>query len=133
MILEVEFHTISEEILEAIDLLDESEEVDWDLTFDYDLHHTLCGAPQRKWIARPGRNHADPETAPQRVELIGQRDDLRCAIARNVIFHALGLVLIVYRLPDGFGLALHARVKAADHSLQFGEFLYQLGGEIALR
>ena len=35
-------------------------------------------------------------------------------------------------LPDFFRLALRARIESADHALQFGEFLDQFGGEIAL-
>ena len=33
-------------------------------------------------------------------------------------------------VADFFGLALRARVKSADHALQFGEFLDQFGGEV---
>ena len=80
----------------------------------------------------PGRNQPDPEASAQGVELVGDGRQVAGDGARNRIFHADRLVMIVNRGRDFFRFALDARIKAADHALQFGEFLNQFGGEIGL-
>ena len=102
------------------------------LAFDEDADHALGGAAQGEGIARSGGDESDAEAAAEGVQFVGQRHDLRGAVARNGVLHAFRLVVIVDGLPDGFGLALHACVEAADHALEFGEFLDQFGGEIDL-
>src|SRR5262249_45522501 len=79
-----------------------------------------------------GWDQADAEAAFESVELIRQSDNLRGAVARESVLHALGLVVIVDRLPDFGGLTLHAGVETADDTLKFGELFDKLGGEVAL-
>ena len=111
---------------------EESEQVEIEAAFDEDADDALRGAAQREGVARSGGNQSHAEAAAERIQLIGQRHDLRRAVARDGVVHALGLVVIVDGLPDGFAFALHAGVEAADHALQFGELLDQFGGEIDL-
>ena len=132
MIPEVELDAVFEERDERLVAAQQIEQREIELAFDQNLDHALRGAAQRERIARAGGDQADAEAAAQGIELIGERHDLPGAVARNRIFHADRLVVIVDRLPDGFGLALRARIEAADDALQFGELLDQLGGEIAL-
>ena len=107
------------------------EQRNFELAFHQDFDDALRGAAQREGIARTGRNQAHAEASAQGIELVGDGDDLGGAMARNGIFHAVRLVLIVDCLPHGIGLALGAGVEAADDALQFGEFLDELRGEIA--
>ena len=101
VILEVELHAVGEEIDERLVAFEEVEQRQLDFAFHQNLYDALRRAPQREGIARAGGNHAHAETAAQRVELVGQRHQLRRPIARNAIFHALGLVLVVDGLPHG--------------------------------
>ena len=50
------------------------------LALDQDLDDALRRAAQRERILRAGGNQADAEAAAQRVELVGQRDDLAGAV-----------------------------------------------------
>ena len=52
--------------------------------------------------------------------------------ARNGVFHADWLVVIVDGGGDFFGLALGARIESADHALEFGEFFDQFCREVGL-
>jgi hypothetical protein len=110
VILEIEFHAVGEKVDERLVFFQEIEQRQLDPALHQNLHHALGGAPQRKGIARTGGDHAHPETAAQRVQLIGQRDDLAGAVARDAILHTLGLILVVDGLPYGFRLALRARI-----------------------
>ena len=131
VVFEIELHAVGEEIDQRPVAFQKIEQRQFDLALHQNLHHALRRAPQRKRVARAGGDHAHSEAAAQGVELVGQRDDLAGAMARDAIFHALGLVLVVDRLPHGLGFALHAGVQAAHHALQFGEFLHQFSGEVA--
>ena len=110
----------------------------------------LCSTKMRT-IPLPARRSAkgslEPEGIMPRANIPAMVSALSamartCAFerARNFIFHRGRLVLIVDGLADGQGGALgeiHAlglvdQVEAADDALQFGELLYQFGGQIAL-
>ena len=103
-----------------------------ELRLGQNFDNSLCGAAQRERIFRSRGHHPDLETLAQRVELIGQRDDLPFARGRNRILHADGLVMFVNRAPDRLGLALRAGVKSADHALEIGELFDHFRREIAL-
>ena len=85
-----------------------------ELRFGENLDHALRGAAERERIFRTRRHHADPETLAQRVELVGERDDLALRCFGDRILHAERLVVLIDRPRDGFGFALSAGVEAAD-------------------
>ncbi len=107
---------------------------------DQGADDSVGGAAQRKGILGAGGNHAEGKHSGDGIGLVGDGEDGAFERARDFILHRGGLVLIVDGLADGHGGALgkfHAlglvdEVEAADDALEFGELLYQFGGEIAL-
>ena len=53
-------------------------------------------------------------------------------VGRHLVALAGGLVMVADRVGDRGGLPLGARIIAADHALQLGEFADHLGDEIGL-
>src|SRR5258708_6505546 len=58
--------------------------------FDQNLDDALRRAPQCERIARARRNQADAEAAAQRIQLVGERNQLSSRVAWDGIFHAGG-------------------------------------------
>ncbi len=107
---------------------------------DQSADDSIGGAAQCERVLGAGRNHAESKHSGDGIGLVGDGKDGAFERARHFIFHRGGLVLIVDGLADGLGrtlgkvhaLGLMNEVEAADDALEFGELLYQLGGEIAL-
>ena len=60
------------------------EQRDIELAFHQDFYHALRGAAQREGIARAGGDHADAETAAQRVQLVGEGNHLARVRLRGI-------------------------------------------------
>src|ERR1035437_4153513 len=57
--------------------------------FDEDADDALGGAAQREGVARSGGDESHAEAAAEGIELVGQRHNLRRAIPRDGVLHAL--------------------------------------------
>ena len=129
---EVVADAIDEEFFELHVAFAESLDRQAQLAFDENLTMP-CAARRRAKDLWNRRGSGRREAAAQRIELVGDGDDLAGERARNRIFHADRLVVVVDRGGDFFGFALGARVESADDALEFGEFLDEFGGEVGLR
>ncbi len=120
---EVVANSVGEKLLQLLVAFEQRLERNAQPRFHRDFDYALRRPPQRKRIFRSGGNQPHPEAAAQRVELIRDRYNLPGKTARNRVFHAHRLVVLVNRNRDFFRFALCPGIKSADYALQLGELL----------
>ena len=73
-----------------------------------------------------------PNSAGQRLELVGERDREADAVARQRVAGEARLVVVLDRVGDLRRLAVVARVVAAHDALQLGELADHVGQQVGL-
>ena len=85
--------------------------------FHQNFHNALSGAAQGEGIFGAGRNQTNPEAAAQRIQFVGNGNDLACEGGGYLILHAGRFVVIVNGFGYAFRFALRTGVQATDNTL----------------
>ena len=86
--------------------------------------------PQSKRVFIPCRQITNAKHAHQRFQLVGQRHDHACVVARQAVARKARLVMVFNRIGDLNAQAIVERIVAAHRALQLGEFADHVGDEI---